>query len=97
MTLRSIKREEATTVRRVQDGRNTRMRLGAVDGLPEKLTRGQRHAAKQLLLGRDFLSLLVGDAGTGKTTVLSAIEGAHVAAGGADYARERRAGRVRIR
>lgn len=85
MTLRSIKREEAATVRRVQDGRNTRMRLGAVDQLPEKLTRGQRHAAKQLLRGRDFLSLLVGDAGTGKTTVLSAIEGAHVAAGGARF------------
>jgi conjugative relaxase-like TrwC/TraI family protein len=85
MTLRSIKREEAATVRRVQAGRNTRVRLGAADGLPEKLTRGQRHAATQLLRGRDFLSLLVGDAGTGKTTVLSAIEGAHVAAGGSRF------------
>ena len=85
MTLRSIKREEAATVRRVQAGRNTRVRLGAADGLPEKLTRGQRHAATQLLRGRDFVSLLVGDAGTGKTTVLSAIEGAHVAAGGSRF------------
>ncbi len=85
MTLRSIKREEAATVRRVQEGRNTRMRLGAVDRLPERLTRGQRHVAKQLLRSRDFLSLLVGDAGTGKTTVLSAIEGAHVAAGGSRF------------
>jgi len=85
MTLRSIKREEAATVRRVQEGRNTRVRLGAVDRLPEKLTRGQGHAAKQLLRSRDFLSLLVGDAGTGKTTVLSAIEGAHLAAGGARF------------
>jgi conjugative relaxase-like TrwC/TraI family protein len=82
MTLRSIRREEAATIHRVQAGRNTRVRLGTVDRLPEKLTRGQRHAAKQLLRSRDFLSLLVGDAGTGKTTVLSAIEDAHVAAGG---------------
>jgi conjugative relaxase-like TrwC/TraI family protein len=85
MTLRSVKHEEAATVRRVQDGRNTRIRLGTVDRLPEKLTRGQRHAAKQLLRSRDFLSLLVGDAGTGKTTVLSAIENAHVAAGGSRF------------
>lgn len=82
MTLRSIRREEAATVRRVQAGRNTRVRLGETNSLPEKLTRGQQHAAKQLLRSRDFLGLLVGDAGTGKTTVLSAIEGAHVAAGG---------------
>ena len=85
MTLRSIKREEVATLRRVQAGRNTRMRLGAADCLPEKLTRGQRHAAKQLLRSRDFLSVLVGDAGTGKTTLLSAIEGAHVAAGGTRF------------
>jgi conjugative relaxase-like TrwC/TraI family protein len=85
LTLRSIKREEAVTVRRVQDGRNTRTRLGAADGLAEKLTRGQRRAAVQLLRSRDFLSLLVGDAGTGKTTVLSVIEGAHVAAGGSRF------------
>jgi conjugative relaxase-like TrwC/TraI family protein len=85
MTLRSIKREEAAIVRRVQEGRNTRVRLGTTDRLPEKLTRGQRHAAKQLLRSRDFLSLLVGDAGTGKTTVLSAIEGAHLSARGSRF------------
>ncbi len=85
MTLRSIKREEAATMRRVQAGRNTRIRLGVADRLPEKLTRGQRRAAVQLLRSRDFLSVLVGDAGTGKTTVLSAIEGAHVAAGGTRF------------
>lgn len=85
MTLRSIKLEEAATVRRVQEGRNKRVRLGAANRPPGTLTRGQRHAAKQLLRSRDFLSLLVGDAGTGKTTVLSAIEGAHVAAGGVRF------------
>ncbi|MEO7797253.1 MAG: AAA family ATPase, partial [Opitutaceae bacterium] len=85
MTLRSIKREETATVTRVQAGRNTRMRLGASDRLPETLTKGQRRAATRLLRSRDFLSLLVGDAGTGKTTVLSAIEGAHVATGGSRF------------
>src|SRR5204863_1108540 len=50
--------------------------------LPERLTRGQRTAAKALLASRDFVSVLIGDAGTGKTTVLTAVEAAHVAAGG---------------
>ena len=85
MTLPSIKREEAATVRRVQEGRNTRMRMGDSDQLPAKLTRGQRIAASDLLASKDFLSLLVGDAGTGKTTVLTAIENAHVAVGGSRF------------
>lgn len=82
MTLRSIRQEEAATVRRVQEGRNTRMRLGKPDGLPENLTRGQRRAARELIGSKDFVSLLVGDAGTGKTTVLRAIEESHRASGG---------------
>jgi conjugative relaxase-like TrwC/TraI family protein len=85
MTLRSIKREEAATVRRVQAGRNTRIKLGDAGWLPAKLTRGQQRAARELLGSRDFLSMLVGDAGTGKTTVLGAIEGAHVATGGSRF------------
>src|SRR5581483_11160181 len=66
-------------------GRNTRMRLGSPDGLPENLTRGQRRAARELIASKDFLSLLVGDAGTGKTTVLRAIEDAHRVSGGARF------------
>ncbi len=85
MTLRSIQQEEAETMRRIQEGRNTRMRLGNPDALPEKLTTGQRRAAHQLAASRDYLSLLVGDAGTGKTTVLIAIEAAHRAEGGARF------------
>lgn len=85
MTLRSIKREEAATVQRVQAGRNTRMRLGRSEELPATLTHGQQIAASELLRNKDFLSLLVGDAGTGKTTVLTAIERAHVAAGGGRF------------
>src|SRR5688572_13646728 len=72
-------------VQRVQAGRNTRMRLGDPAQLPAKLTRGQRIAASEVLTSKDFLSLLVGDAGTGKTTVLTAIEDAHVLAGGARF------------
>ncbi|MEO7799738.1 MAG: MobF family relaxase [Opitutaceae bacterium] len=82
MTLLSIKREEAATLRRVQEGRNTQMALGDSAHLPEKLTHGQATAARSLLANKDFLSVLVGDAGTGKTTVLTAIESAHRAAGG---------------
>ena len=82
MSLRHIHREEERTVRRVREGRNTRFRLGVAEHLPEKLTRGQMTAARSLLQSRDFVSVLVGDAGTGKTTVLTAIEAAHVAAGG---------------
>lgn len=82
MTLRPIHREETAAVRRVVEGRNTRPRLGKPVGLPEKLKPGQRAAAEALLANKDFLSVLVGDAGTGKTTVLSAIEAAHRASGG---------------
>ena len=82
MTLRSISLEESLTVQRVRDGRNTRRPLGDATQLPTKLTPGQRAAASALIRNRDFTSILVGDAGTGKTTVLSAIEAAHIAAGG---------------
>lgn len=82
MTLRPIHREEAATVRRVVEGRNTRFPLGEPTRLPARLTPGQLAAARTLLSNRDFMSVLVGDAGTGKTTVLSAIETAHREMGG---------------
>lgn len=82
MTLRLIRREEAATVERVRSGRNTRFVLGDPANLPPALTAGQRIAASEILGSRDFVSVLVGDAGTGKTTVLTAIEGAHLVAGG---------------
>ena len=85
LTLRSIHREEYATLRRVQEGRNTRFRLGMVEHLPETLTPGQRQAASALLENRDFLTVLVGDAGTGKTTVLHALEEAHRADGGQPF------------
>lgn len=82
MSLRPIHREETATIRRVMEGRNTRFPLGDSAHLPERLTRGQLAAARALLASKDFLSVLVGDAGTGKTTVLTAIQDAHRAAGG---------------
>ncbi len=85
MSLRKIHDEEYSTVRRVIDGRNARMRLGDATHLPEKLTRGQMSAARALLENEDFVSVLVGDAGTGKTTVLTAIEAAHRASGGKPF------------
>ena len=82
MTLRVIRREEIATVRRVLTGRNQRFALGDTTHLASSLTPGQRLAACAILGSRDFMSVLVGDAGTGKTTVLTAIEAAHVAVGG---------------
>lgn len=82
MTLRPIQREEAAAVQRVRAGRNQRFPLGSADHLPASLTPGQQSAARRLLESRDFLSVLIGDAGTGKTTVLTAIENAHVATDG---------------
>lgn len=82
MSLRPIHREEQSAVRRVIAGRNSRFALGNPAHLPERLTAGQRAAAHALLRSKDFVTVLVGDAGTGKTTVLTAIEEAHVAAGG---------------
>lgn len=82
MSLRPIHREEQCAVRRVAAGRNTRFALGDATHLPERLTAGQLAAARALLRSKDFVTVLVGDAGTGKTTVLSAIEDAHVRTGG---------------
>ncbi len=85
MTLSQIRREEYATLERVQKGRNQRFPMGKAVHLPVTLTPGQRIAAAELLGSRDFLSVLVGDAGTGKTTVLRAIEGAHRADGGRPF------------
>lgn len=82
MTLRPIRHEEEATVQRVREGRNQRFPLGEATQLPATLTPGQTNAARAILGSTDFMSVLVGDAGTGKTTVLTAIEGAHLAAGG---------------
>jgi len=82
MTLRPIHHEETSTVRRLQDGRNRFFRIGDPKFLPESLTPGQLRAANSILDNCDFASVLIGDAGTGKTTVLTAIQGAHVADGG---------------
>lgn len=82
MTLRAIYREETVTIQRVLKGRNCYFELGDAAALPATLTPGQRNAAESILKSRDFMSVLVGDAGTGKTTVLTAIEAAHVAKGG---------------
>lgn len=85
MSLRPIRQEEDATVQRVRTGRNQRFPLGDPAHLPAMLTPGQRAAATAILASRDFLSVLIGDAGTGKTTVLTAIEGAHLAAGGRPF------------
>jgi conjugative relaxase-like TrwC/TraI family protein len=85
MSLWPIRREENAAVERVRTGRNQRFPLGEASGPPASLTAGQLLAAKTLLESRDFVSVLIGDAGTGKTTVLSAVEAAHLAAGGSRF------------
>lgn len=82
MTLRHVCREEAAVLERVRYGRSTKFGLGDPANLPATLTAGQRLAAMEILGSHDFLTVLVGDAGTGKTTVLTAIESAHFAATG---------------
>lgn len=85
MSLRPIRREEDAAVQRIRAGRNQRFALGDPTHLPAVLTSGQRTAAAALLAGRDFMSVLIGDAGTGKTTVLTAIQRAHLASGGQQF------------
>ena len=82
ITLRSVKREEAATAQRVRVGRNTRHPMATPYALPAGLTEGQRTAAEELLRSTDFTSVLIGDAGTGKTTLLRTMQTAHVDAGG---------------
>jgi conjugative relaxase-like TrwC/TraI family protein len=85
ITLRSIYRAELTTIERLQKGRNTRFRLGKSEDLAKVLTPGQRSAAEALIESKDFAMVLIGDAGTGKTTVLKSIESAHLASGGEPF------------
>lgn len=85
MTLRSIRDEEARTVRRVQEGRNTRTKIGDPARIADRLTRGQKRAACEILAGKDFLAVMVGDAGTGKTSLLVEVEKAHRASGGESF------------
>lgn len=85
MSLRSIREEESATVRRARAGRNQRFSMGDPAFLPASLTPGQMNAARTLLDGRDFVSVLVGDAGTGKTTLLTAVEQAHLHSGGRHF------------
>src|SRR5690606_27095723 len=73
MTLKRIAAEETRSAQRVREGKNTRPALGDAHALPTTLTPGQRSAAGALLTNRDFVAVLIGDAGTGKTTVLAAI------------------------
>src|SRR5690606_36392197 len=82
LSLRSIREEEGAAVRRIKAGRNCRYPFAKAFELPPSLTEAQRLAATQMLESTDFATVLIGDAGTGKTTVLSAIQAAHVGAGG---------------
>lgn len=85
VSLKSVRREEAATVTRVREGRNRYRALGGAGNLSEKLSPAQRSAVERLVDSRDFVTVLIGDAGTGKTTVLREVEAAHRRAGGADF------------
>ena len=50
----------------MREGRNTRFPLGVASYLLEKLTAGQVAAARALLGSTDIVTVLIGDAGTGK-------------------------------
>jgi len=77
LTLREIVREEYRALRDAQSLRNGYLPLGRKEDLPDELTPGQRGAAGKLLQNKDGIAVLVGDAGTGKTTLLAALEDAH--------------------
>lgn len=82
LTLRKIWQEERSTAERARLGRNQRFPLGSPSHLPPSLKPGQLAAARTLLENRDFMAVLVGDAGTGKTTLLQAVQAAHRSAVG---------------
>lgn len=85
LTLRSIAAEESRAARRLRDSRNTCAPLAAPDALPVGLTEAQAAAARALLTSRDRFLVLIGDAGTGKTTLLAGLEAAHLRAAGSAF------------
>jgi len=76
-TLHEIIAEESRAIASVRELRGQFYPLGQKADLPSELTSGQRRAAEQLLKTKDGVVVLVGDAGTGKTTLLTALEDAH--------------------
>lgn len=88
LTLRSIIREERDILRLARESRDVCHRLGEQSVIEEKIGpdfTDQRLAGSQLAASTDGISLLIGDAGTGKTFLLKTVRDAHVATGGQNW------------
>ncbi|MCB1099629.1 MAG: relaxase domain-containing protein, partial [Verrucomicrobiae bacterium] len=71
--------EEATLLRFARDSLNRFHPLGELQPTPlmESLSEEQRHAVERLAASADGIGVLIGDAGTGKTHTLKALNEAH--------------------
>lgn len=105
MTLHSIKAEENKALDFTRKGMNTRMTLGDSNKLWELLDTAekkfgvsqneQRTAGGILCSSKDAVSVLIGDAGTGKTFLLKTVRDTHLANGGKNFVALGPTGRAR--
>lgn len=105
MTLHSIKAEETRALDFAREGMNTRATLGNPDKFSELLDAAekkfgvsqneQREAGGILCGSKDAVSVLIGDAGTGKTFLLKTVRDAHLANGGKNFVALGPTGRAR--
>ena len=72
-TLQSVLDEERRMIRFAREGRNTAEQLAPGAVIPDRLNDGQQMAMQHLCNSRNRVLLLSGKAGTGKTTLLSAL------------------------
>jgi conjugative relaxase-like TrwC/TraI family protein len=98
LTLRSIIEEERFILEVARAGKNNYSALGTgsvvCEQIGEEFT-DQRTAGLAIAAGGDRISILIGDAGTGKTFLLKAVQAAHLAKGGKPWVALGPTGRVR--
>jgi len=105
MTLHSIKAEETRALDFAREGLNTRTTLGNPNKLTDWLDiaakkfgvsqNEQRKAGEILCSSKDAVSVLIGDAGTGKTFLLKTVRDAHLVNGGQNFVALGPTGRAR--
>jgi conjugative relaxase-like TrwC/TraI family protein len=105
MTLRSVIEEEHAALKFAREGRGQVRALGSLEKLEELCDAAEKkfgmpqdepRVAGRLLVGsEDRVSVLIGDAGTGKTFLLKTVCNCHLAAGGENFVALGPTGRAR--
>lgn len=105
ISLKSILQEEQKSLNFAKQGFNTCFTLGDLSALQQKLKEAEKEfkvsqeeplsVGEKLVQSKDKVTVLIGDAGTGKTFLLKTVRDAHLAGGGKDWIALAPTGRAR--